>query len=282
MMCFDVMDSKHRSTDGVSLASTAVDEDNFPAPSVFVDEALRYTKESAAKGIPLRVLGGLAIYLHSQNQRALWDSLGRIGKKVFTDIDLMGYSRLMTKILEYFEGLGYTYSQTAVLARGGNRVILYGNTIPIVDVFMDKLDMCHTIDFRKRLEVDSPTISLADLLLEKLQIVELNEKDIKDTIVLLRAHEVGDSDQETINMQYIGELLSNDWGFYYTFTMNLAKVKEYITSSEALNEHRADLTEKISKISQRVESQPKSGRWKMRAKIGPRKKWYQDVGDATR
>jgi hypothetical protein len=263
-------------------ASSAAGGENFPAPSVFVDEALRYTKEAADKGVPLRILGGLAIYLHSKNQSALWDSLGRIGSKVFTDIDLIGYSRLMSKIVEYFEGMGYTYSQTALLARGGTRVIFYGKTIPTVDVFMDKLDMCHTIDFRKRLEVDYPTISLADLLLEKLQIVELNEKDIKDTIVLLRAHDLGSDDRETINTRYIAELLSNDWGFYHTFTINLAKIKEYVSTSEAVIDHRNDLNEKIEKITQRIEGEPKSTGWKMRAKVGPHKKWYQDVGDPTR
>jgi len=263
-------------------STSAPDEKNFPAPSVFVEEALRYTKEAADKGVPLRILGGLAIYLHSENQRALWDSLGRIGSKVFTDIDLVGYSRLMSKIVEYFEGMGYAYSQTALLARGGSRVIFYGETIPIVDVFMDKLDMCHTIDFRKRLEIDYPTISLADLLLEKLQIVELNEKDIKDVIVLLRAHDLGNGDRETINTQYIAELLSKDWGFYYTFTTNLAKLKEYISASEAVTDHREDLNGKIETISQKIESEPKSTGWKMRAKVGPRRKWYQDVGDATR
>ena len=262
--------------------TSATEDEKFPAPSVFVEEALRYTKEAADKGVPLRILGGLAIYLHSQNESALWNSLGRIGSKVFTDIDLMGYSRLMSKIIEYFESMGYTYSQTALLARGSNRIIFFGKTIPIVDVFMDKLDMCHTIDFRNRLELDYPTISLADLLLEKLQIVQLNEKDIKDTIVLLRAHDLGGGDRETINTDYIASLLSRDWGFYYTFTTNLAKTKEYIFTSDALAEHRDDLNGKIEKIAQRIQSEPKTTGWKMREKVGPRKKWYQDVGDPTR
>lgn len=254
----------------------------FPAPSVFVHEALQYTKEAAAKGIPLRIMGGLAIYLHSKDQEALWNSLARLGDKVFTDIDFMSDGRLVPNIVEFFQGIGYTCNESFLLLRGNTRIIFYGKTIPMIDIFLDKLDMCHTIDFDKRLDVDYPTISLADLLLEKLQIVQLNEKDVKDTIVLLRAHNVGDDDRETINTSYIARLLSNDWGFYYTFTTNLTKIRDYATRSEALIDHRGDLIGKIEKISQRVETEPKSTRWKMRAKLGPRKKWYQDVGDLTR
>jgi hypothetical protein len=112
--------------------------------------------------------------------------------------------------------------------------------------------------------------------------VELNEKDIKDSIVLLRAHDVGNDDRETINTQYIAELLSNDWGFYYTFTINLAKIREYISRSEAVIDHRDDLAEKIDKITQRIEDEPKSTRWKMRARVGARRKWYQDVEGSAR
>jgi len=79
--------------------------------------------------------------------------------------------------------------------------------------------------FLKRLEIDYPTISLADLLLEKMQIVKLNEKDILDTIVMLREHDVGEGDKETINSDRVSGLLSDDWGFYYTVTTNLGKIK---------------------------------------------------------
>ena len=80
-----------------------------------------------------------------------------------------------------------------------------------VDVFFDRLDMNHIIDFKNRLELDFPTISLADLLLEKMQIVQINEKDIKDTIILLREHPVEDPDKETINANYVASLLAEDW-----------------------------------------------------------------------
>ena len=252
-------------------------EPEFPAPGVFVEEALKCAKEAQAKGIQLRILGGLAIYLHSKNEEALWNSLGRLGDKVFTDIDFASRRAHVNDLVKMFSGMGYTYNESYLLLRGGSRLIFYGNPIPMVDIFVDKLDFCHPIELSKRLDVDYPTIPLADLLLEKLQIVQLNEKDLKDAIVLLRAHDVSDVDQDAININYIAELLSKDWGFYYTFTTNLAKVKEYVNQSDTLLSHRADLSSKIHEITQRIENQPKSTSWKMRAKVGTRKKWYQDV-----
>jgi hypothetical protein len=254
----------------------------YPAASVFVEEALRYANDASAKKIPLRIIGGMAIYLHSENQRTLWNSLARLGDKVFTDIDYVSLSAQLGKIVPFFEEMGYTTSRSFLYLHGNSRAIFYGKTIPMIDIFMDKLDFCHTIDLRKRLDVDYPTISLADLLLEKLQIVQLNEKDVKDTIVMLRAHNVGDNDQDTVNIDYVSRLLSDDWGFYHTFTTNLSKIKEYINQSQALVKDRDDLFGKIDKISQRIESEPKSTRWKMRAKVGTRRKWYQDVGDVGR
>src|SRR5207237_5396907 len=93
-----------------------------------------------------------------------------------------------------------------------------------VDIFMDELYYCHRIAFGGRLHVDSHTIPLAELLLEKMQIVELNEKDVKDTIVLLLEHDIGDGDDETVNGRLIADVLSDDWGFYHTVNMNLDRV----------------------------------------------------------
>lgn len=138
--------------------------------------------------------------------------------------------------------------------------------------------MCHTIDFRDRLEVDFPTIPLAELLLTKMQIFEFTEKDFKDTIVLLREHEIGETDKETVNCAHIADIMSDDWEFYFTATTNLHRVEKLVAELTSVNEEdRADVGAKIRKISDYIESRPKSLRWKMRAKIGTRKKWYREV-----
>ena len=129
--------------------------------------------------------------------------------------------------------------------------------------------------------MDSPTITLADFLLEKMQIVQLNDKDKIDTVVLLREHEIGDVDKETINAQYISKLLAKDWGFYYTVTTNLGKIKEYAQSSMTEEDSR-DVAAKADQLVQRIENEPKTTGWKMRARVGPKKKWYKDVEEVVR
>jgi len=152
-----------------------------------------------------------------------------------------------------------------------------------VDIFFNGLEMNHDVPFKDRLDIDPVTISLADMLLEKMQIVHINEKDIVDTIMLLREHEVGGPTPETIDSTYISKLMSSDWGFYYTFTTNLKKVQDSLPKYQELSdEDRKDVTAKIEKLRKIIEDQPKSMGWKVRAKVGPKSKWYRDVEEVRR
>jgi hypothetical protein len=151
----------------------------------------------------------------------------------------------------------------------------------MVEVFFDKLEMNHTINFNKRLEADSPTLPLSELLLQKLQIVKINEKDVKDVIVLLRAHDLGETDNDTINLKALCQagLLSN-WGFYYTVRTNLKKIADYTSVYDVLTENDIKIVnDRINRILRYLVEQPKSLSWKLRARIGPEKKWYNDVED---
>jgi hypothetical protein len=143
--------------------------------------------------------------------------------------------------------------------------------------------MCHTIDYTQRLEIDNPTVPLAELLLQKMQIVQISEKDVIDTIVLLREHEIGDGDTEMVNAAYIAKLLSNDWGFYYTVTTNLQKVKSLVVDFRVLdNQDKQVVTEKIGRTVSLIEAEPKNRSWNARAKVGTKKKWYKDVYSAPK
>ena len=116
-----------------------------------------------------------------------------------------------------------------------------------------------------------------------MQIVMISEKDVKDTFVLFREHEVGDNDNNMINGVYIAKLMSKDWGFYYTVTTNLLKVKNLMSEFSVLSEQdKTIISERIDSLLQKIEEQPKSSSWKMRAKVGPRKKWYKDVYSAPK
>ena len=257
--------------------------EKYPPPSVFIKEAKRIVEEAEEAGILLRIMGAIAIHVHSSKFADLHHKLERLGEMMFSDIDFMSIRESRKRVPSFFQERGYIPDKAVMAIFGQKRHIYYGTEIPMIDVFFDKLEMCHTIDFRGRLELDSPTISLADLLLEKMQIVKINPKDVKDTIVLLREHDTGEDNDETVNCRHIAKLLSKDWGFYYTVTTNLKEIKERLPTLEALSEEDIlDVGSKIDKILEAIEREPKSLGWKMRAKIGTKKKWYQEVEEVAR
>ena len=257
---------------------TEIPLEEYPSPEEFIREATECVEEAEKRGFILRIMGGMAIYMHSKQYEELWRRLGRLGKRVFTDIDFASYGKFRNKVMNFLKERGYMVHQRAMFGMAKERLIFFGERIPMVEVFFDRLRMNHTIEFKNRLEVDSPTIPLAELLLQKIQIVHMNEKDIKDAIVLIRAHEVGESDEETINAKHIAKILANDWGFYYTSTTNLKKIKDSLGKYEVLTEEdKKIITERIDKLLSYIEKEPKSLKWKMRARVGTKKKWYEDV-----
>ena len=159
---------------------------------------------------------------------------------------------------------------------GAERFLFHGKDGLRIDVFFDILTMSHKLDLRGRLELDYPTISLTDLLMTKLQIVELNEKDVKDMICLLNDHDLADSDQpEKINSKYVADLCSKDWGVCKTFTMNLNRILTNLEKLGSDEKMRARVAEQCRIMLDQIEKVPKSTKWKMRAKVGEKKRWYQ-------
>ncbi len=116
-----------------------------------------------------------------------------------------------------------------------------------------------------------------------MQIVQINEKDLIDSIMLLREHPIGDTDKETINAEVIARLLGNDWGFWRTVTGNLKLLDEKLQQYGKLSkEDRQIVHDRIQELEQRIEAAPKTMRWKARARIGERVKWYRDVEEMER
>jgi len=177
--------------------------------------------------------------------------------------------------------LGYKENQEVFIVSEGQRAIFDKPGAGLhIDVFYEKLDFCHTIHWNDRLEVDSPTIPLAEMLLEKMQIVQINEKDIIDTIMLLMEHELGDTDQETINIKRVAALCGNDWGLWRTTTMNLDKVRKLAQGYEQLTvEQKQRIDQQVQSALTRLEQEPKSLAWRLRARVGDRVKWYKDVDE---
>lgn len=263
---------------------------NNPNPpissSYFLNEARTIVDKAAAAGITLRILGAVAVRMHSPDFTALHESLERVkGTTDFTDLDVMGYSRDRANVEPFFKSIGIApepraRKSPAIWAYRQMYIERNGNFH--IDVFFDKLEMSHTIDFTHRLDVDNPTISLADILLEKMQIHRINEKDIKDTIVLVRAHDLGSSERDVINEDYIAKLLSDDWGFYYTVIGNLQKTKLLLQDYGIPQTDKDNVASKIDRLIDRIEQEQKSMGFKLRAKVGEKKKWYNDVDETFR
>lgn len=243
----------------------------------FIEEGTKIIECAQQQGITARLMGALAVKIHCHNYGHMLEKMLRAP----TDIDIAAYSKDKNRLHKVLEELGYKTDPLLmsypVYAEGG-RFVYQGKTR--VDIFFERLRMCHTIEWRRRLELDFPTITLADILLEKLQIVRINPKDIKDLCILFLEHDIGDHDKELINGKYIASLLSEDWGFYYTATTNMKKLIENAKEFEQLSDEQKDIIkERALKLLDMIEKSQKSLKWKMRSVIGPKVKWYNEVAD---
>lgn len=146
----------------------------------------------------------------------------------------------------------------------------------IVDIFFG-FHMCHSFDFSKRLHLDPQTLSVSDLLITKLQIVQQNEKDLLDIIALVGDHELSEKDEpEHINMQYIGQLCGENWPIWKTFTITIDKVLPLVNSYEPEPARQKVVANRLKRLREAIDSTPKSLSWKMRARVGERVKWYEE------
>jgi len=254
--------------------------EEYPKPEEYLDEARRLTVEAQKQGLILRVMGPIALHFYFPEHVDLYRRMERLGERVFTDIDYASYGKNRGKIVPFFEKQGYELEKRAAMMSGGNRHIYFGDHIPMIDVFFDKLDYNHPIDYRNRLEIHPYCVSLTDLLLQKLQIVKINDKDLKDAMLLLLAAQIGEDDNNKINLKYLAKLMSDDWGFYYTSVMNLNNIQAAVNGVPALSDlDRILIKENAEAIIEIIEMEPKSGKWKGRSKTGTSKIWYKEVSD---
>jgi hypothetical protein len=236
--------------------------------------------EDEYKHIIMRLIGALAFRTHCQQYGYIQDKLGR----KFTDFDFVSYPKYFKLIIKVLTELGYEEDKQVTQLFGDTRMIFHDPAFGRhIDVFYNTLSFCHEINLVGRLEKEAITIPLAELLLEKMQIVQINEKDVIDTIMLLREHPIGDIDKETINAQIITHTLCSDWGWWRTVTMNLKVVEERMKMyTDLTDEDRNVVHERIEELLQRIATAPKSLKWKIRSVIGDKVKWYKDVEELSR
>jgi hypothetical protein len=181
--------------------------------------------------------------------------------------------------------MGYDSDRQFNILNGSKRQIYHDpNSERHVDIFVGNFEMCHKIPMNNRLHLDPVTIPLADLLLSKAQIVELNRKDALDITSILLYNETGNDDADKINLSYIARLCGQDWGLYKTTSINLKRVEE-IVGGEMLNLTEAErslILKRVSEIQRTFETMPKSMAWQMRDKVGTRVRWYEEVEEVDR
>ena len=178
-----------------------------------------------------------------------------------------------------FQKLGYSPNKEYNFLYGDTRLqFIHIESRKNVDVFLDKFRMGHTLDFRQRLRLDDMTIPITDLLLTKLQVVKFEEKDAKDIVAILEDHELGHKDdRETLNLDYVAELCSQDWGLCKTITVNLARMKELLGNGAYSVIGGNQLVPKLGAIQNSLTTTKKSLRWTVRSLIGERIRWYREV-----
>jgi len=249
-------------------------------------EALRIVDVANSRGLLLRLMGGMAVRAHAPD----WTHRTRRRE---VDLDFATRGKDRAAVYKLLESEGYTPDKRHNAMFGGSQgwFVDVARNRP-VDVLVDKLEMCHRIEFDGRLERSSPTLPVADLLLSKLQIVKLNKKDLLDALILLAEHPLAQDDgaadsrdgQGTISIPRILAHTSNDWGWWRTVSGNLDKLEAYLATDvqpEDLDvgdgrRARLDPGEQIRGLRAAIDEAPKSTKWKLRARVGEKMTWYQE------
>lgn len=241
------------------------------------DMALKIVESANKRDLLVRLLGAAAFLYHCPKHGDMYKTLNRR----LTDVDVVTYSRFKSTEVEKAMGDVGLKKQRHYVWHAESREIYSNEEGLFVDVFRDTLDFSHVVNFKGRLELDNPTITVEDLLLEKLQIHDITEKDFKDVVVLLLEHDFGGADStEEIDAAYIAGVLSDDWGFYYDAVNNLQKISDFADGLDLLSrEQKQESKKRIARMQSIIEEATKSGKWNRRAKKGTKKPWYKEVGE---
>lgn len=234
--------------------------------------AVAVVREANARGIPLKLIGGQAVRLLCP----LFPHRARDDQ----DMDFACISSKKREVIAFFAEQGFLGDQRFNTLHGDRQMYFTtadGKTS--VDVVMDRLNMCHALDFRDRIDRLPDTLDVSDLLLTKLQVVELNEKDVHDILHLLSGFEVKAGDEpRTIGLDRVGRIVAGDWGWWRTVTMNLDKVAHFAEEehSDLVPASRAfEPAAQARRLRESCDEVPKPMKWKVRAKVGDRVQWYQ-------
>ncbi len=257
------------------LAETSVRHERMMA------EARHLIDSATDRGLVLRLTGGLAVRHYAVDLA--------FAEREYSDIDLIGLRRQTGELDELFATAGYVENGHVLTATGGSQrqfvpaepVKAEAEPAPPtdhIDVFLDAIKMDHQIEMRERLTINTYAITPADIFLSKLQIVRLNEKDAHDVITLCKDVYIDFEDRPgVLNLSHIAETCAQDWGLYIDVMNNIDIVLDRLSSYDLTVNAFTRVRRSLELAQHLMTEQSKSLRWRLRARIGKRVRWYSEV-----
>jgi hypothetical protein len=247
------------------------------------DEAASIGAGAAASDLAARLLGGVAVWLRCPSVRQ-----GPFARS-YADMDFAVAKTASQPFKAQLESRGYLPDKFFNGLHGATRLYYQAPDGKwSVDIVIDELTMSHKLDLRGRLAGPSVTVSLADLLLTKLQVWEITRKDLGDIVCLLADHGLGAggtaggadgadgaAGDDDIDLDRVTSALAGDWGFCHTVERNLGRVAELWSAEGPLPGAAFDVGAQVDALRAAIAATPKSRAWRMRARVGERVRWYE-------
>jgi len=235
-----------------------------------LQESRRLVDSASSAGLVLRLLGGVAVCLQAPDDQPL------LPRKV-GDIDVATKRDTKRAATDVLTRAGYAPDVHFNAFHGAHRLVFYDETNGRkLDVFMGDFSMCHVIPIADRLELEPLTVPLAELMLTKLQIVELTERDQRDIYNLIYHHDIDDLDAG-----YIAGLCARDWGLWRTTKATIERCLANMGSYALAPAAASTIAERLKVLWKRIEDAPKTTKWKLRNRVGDRVRWYEEPEEDT-
>ncbi|HET9780675.1 MAG TPA: hypothetical protein VFR33_02765 [Candidatus Dormibacteraeota bacterium] len=233
-----------------------------------IEESKRIADAAKKKKVGLKLLGGAGIHAHSPSAQK------HPLKRKYGDLDYAVSKKDRKAVMDLFSELGYEPNERFNLMNGDRRLYFYDlHNGRQVDVFVDMFRMSHEIDLRGRLDHEHPALRPSDLLLSKLQIYEVNRKDLVDVVALMLDHAIETGDEgEVIEAAYIARLAANDWRLYRTLQVNIERLRAMLDELEV---DRELVNTRLDELWRIIDEAPKPLKWRLRAQVGDRVRWYE-------
>jgi hypothetical protein len=235
-----------------------------------VEEARRLAHAAAEVGVDARLLGGVGVVLHAHGP--IPAQLAR----THHDVDYIVRQADSRAWRQLLVARGYEEDAQFNMIHGHQRLLHWDRLHERqLDTFVDDFEMCHRLTLHEEWGGPPGLLTPADLLLTKLQVVEINDKDLTDALLLLAFHPVGPNEPEAVSAERIARIVGGDWGWYATVQTNLGKLVSRAQSISGDDDLQGRLEERITKLQAVVEEAPRSMKWRLRAVVGRRMAWYE-------